>query len=228
MQFGKETRDKHYLFKKETALANHGASGAVPRSVYEQRNKYIELMEYEPDAWFRWIVDDTMLKNRDRVAQFINCDPEDVVFAENVTEAINDVMWSLPLTKDDGILVTSVGYNAVNLIATEVCKARGATYHEVPLLFPLDSPGEVLTPEAMVKLYADYINTHPDIKLAVVDHITSSSALLMPLKEIIQFCHSKGVEVLVDAAHVPGQVKMDMQDLDPDYYTGKYETEHIS
>lgn len=150
MEFGKETREKYYLFKKETALTNHGASGAIPRPVYEQRNKYLELMEYEPDAWFRWILDDTLLKNRDRLAKHINCEPEDLVFAENVTEAINDVMWSLPLTKGDGVLVTSVGYNAVNLIATEVCKARGATYHEVPLLFPLDSPGEVLTPEAMV------------------------------------------------------------------------------
>jgi len=150
MEFGEETRDKYYLFKKETALTNHGASGAVPRPVYDQRNKYIELMEYEPDAWFRWILDDTLLKNRDRLAKFINCEPEDVVFAENVTEAINDVMWSLPLTKDDGVLVTSVGYNAVNIIAKEVCKARGATYHEVPLLFPLDNPGEALTPEAMV------------------------------------------------------------------------------
>ena len=200
---------------------NHGSFGAVPRPVYEQRIKYMEMMECEPDLWFRWTVNDTMLKNRDRVAQFINSNPEDLVFVENVTEAINDVMWSFPLSKDDGVLVTSKGYNSVNLIATEVCKARGATYHEVPLLFPLDSPGEVLTPEAMVKLYADYINTHPDIKLAVVDHITSSSALLMPLKEIIEFCHSKGIEVLVDAAHAPGQVKIDVKDLDPDYYTGE-------
>jgi len=221
MQFGSEARDKYYFLHKEKTLINHGSFGAVPRPVNDQRNKYIEMMECEPDAWFRWTVDDTMLKSRDRVAQFINCDPEDVVFAENVTEAINDVMWSLPLTKDDGVLVTSVGYHAINITATEVCKARGATCHKIPLLFPLDSPGEVLTPEAIVKLYKDYINDHPDIKFAIVDHITSSSALLMPLKEIIQFCHSKGVEVLVDAAHTPGQLKLDMQDLDPDYYTGK-------
>ena len=222
MQFGRETRDKYYLLHKEKTLVNHGSFGAVPRPVYEQRNTYIELMEYEPDAWFRWTVDDTMLKNRDRVAQFISCDPEDVVFVENVTEAINDVMWSLPLTKDDGVLVTSVGYHAINITATEVCKVRGATCHKVPLLFPLDSPGEILTPEAMVKLYADCINDHPDIKLVIVDHITSSSALLMPVKEIIKFCHSKGIEVLVDAAHAPGQIKIDMQDLDPDYYAGEF------
>ena len=220
MQFGKETREKYYLLNETTSFTNHGSFGAVPRTVFEQRNKYLEQMEHAPDEWFKSL-NDLLLKNRDRLATFINCDPEDVVFAENVTEAINDVMWSLPLTKDDGILVTSVGYNSVNAVASEVCKARGATYHELPLLFPLDNPGEVLTPEAIVKLYVDYINDHRDIKIAVVDHITSSSALLMPLKEIIEFCHSKGVEVLVDAAHAPGQLKMDMTELDPDYYTGE-------
>ena len=79
----------------------------------------------------------------------------------------------------------------------------------------------MLTPEAIVKQYVDYINDHRDIKIAIVDHITSSSALLMPVKEIIEFCHSKGVEVLVDAAHAPGQLKMDMTELDPDYYAGE-------
>ena len=222
MQFGKETRENYYLLSDTTSFTNHGSYGAVPRAVFEQQNKYREQMEYEPDAWFRWILDELLQKNRDRLAKFINCEPEDVVLAENVTEAINDVMWSLPLTKDDGVLVTSEGYNSINAIASEVCKARGATYHEVPLLFPLDdNPREVLTPGAMVKLYADYINDHRDIKIAIVDHITSSSALLMPVKEIIEFCHSKGVEVLIDAAHAPGQLKMDMTELDPDYYTGE-------
>ena len=68
-------------------------------------------MERSPDVWFRCL-NELLLKNRDRLANFINCHPEDVVFAENVTEGINDVMWSLPLTKDDGVLVTSVGYNS--------------------------------------------------------------------------------------------------------------------
>ena len=220
MQLGKETREKYYLLSETTSFTNHGSFGAVPRPVFEQRNKYLEQMEHGPDEWFRSL-NDLLLKNRDRLAKFINCEPEDVVFAENVTEAINDVMWSLPLTKDDGVLVTSVGYNSVNAIASEVCKARGATYHELPLLFPLNNPGEALMPEAIVKLYVDYINDHRDIKIAVVDHITSSSALLMPVKEIIEFCHSKGVEVLVDAAHAPGQLKLDMTELDPDYYTGE-------
>lgn len=151
MQFGKETKQKYYLLNETTSFTNHGSFGAVPRPVLEQRIKYIEQIECGPDAWFSCL-NDLLLKNRNRLAEFINCEPEDVVFAENVTEAINDVMWSLPLTKDDGVLVTSVGYNAVNIIAAEVCKARGATYHEVPLLFPLDSPGEVLTPEAMVTI----------------------------------------------------------------------------
>ena len=220
MQFGKETRDKYYLLSKTATFTNHGSFGAIPRPVFEQRNKYIEQTEYGPDAWFRNL-NELLLKNRDRLAKLINCEPEDVVFAENVTQAINDVMWSLPLTKDDGVLVTSVGYNSVNTITREVCKARSANYHEVPLQFPLDNPREVLTPEAVVKLYADYINDHRDIKIAIVDHITSSSALLMPVKEIIKFCHSKGVEVLVDAAHAPGQVKIDMTEMDPDYYAGE-------
>ena len=74
----------------------------------------------------------------------------------------------------------------------------------------------------------DYINDHRDIKLVIIDHITSSSALLMPVKEIIEFCHSKGVEVLVDAAHAPGQLKMDMTELDPDYYTGENNRDLVS
>ena len=220
MQFGKETKEKYYFLSRTTSFTNHGSFGAVPQPVFEQRNKYIEQIEYGPDAWFRNL-NELLLKNRECLAKLINCEPEDVVFAENVTQAINDVMWSLPLAKDEGVLVTSVGYNSVITIASKVCKARGANYHEVPLLFPLDSPGEVLTPDAIVKLYADYISNHRDIKVAIIDHITSSSALLMPVKEIIELCHSKGVEVLVDAAHAPGQVKMNMTELDPDYYTGE-------
>ena len=127
MQFGKETREKYYLLSETTSFINHGSFGAVPRPVFEQRNKYLEQMEHGPDEWFRSL-NNLLLKNRDCLAKLINCDPEDVVFAENVTEAINDVMWSLPLTKDDGVLVTSVGYNSVNAIASEVCRARGATY----------------------------------------------------------------------------------------------------
>ena len=139
-------------------------------------------------------------------------DGEDVAFVENATTGCNAVLRSLRLAPGDQIVVLSHGYGAVRNTVRHVCEHSGASVVEASVPFPHPDADAIIANIAAALT--------PRTKLAVVDHITSASALVLPLRRIVDVCHAAGVPVLVDGAHGPAQVPLDMRACGADWYAG--------
>jgi isopenicillin-N epimerase len=148
----------------------------------------------------------------DAVAEFLGARGADLAFMDNATSGANAVLRSFALEGGDEILVTDFGYGAVTNAARYAARTRGAEVRAVTMPYPVASP------EAWVEAIAAAIG--PRTRLAVVDHVTSETALILPITEIAARCRAKGVAVLVDGAHAPGAIPLDIPALGVDWYTG--------
>lgn len=150
--------------------------------------------------------------NRRGLAHFIGADPADVVPVANATTAVNAVVRSWPLSPGDEILTTSHDYNACRNVLTEAARHAGATVVVAPLPFPLQHSDEV------VSAVLDAVT--PRTRFAMIDHITSNSALVLPVRELITALEDRGIRVLIDGAHAPGMLPLDLSALNPSWYCG--------
>ena len=133
---------------------------------------------------------------------------------ENATTAVNTVMKSLRLGSDDGVLMTTLAYMACRRIAEVVCRDSGAECHVMNIELPV-------TRESVVRQYDEFLERHANVRFALVDHITSPSAVLLPVREIVEVCHRHGVSVMIDGAHTPGQLDVNVKEYEAEYYTGR-------
>ena len=146
------------------------------------------------------------------LAGFVGGAPENLAFVENATVGCNAVLRSLTLNEGDEVVVLSHVYSAVRNAVQFVTGCCDGRMVEVPIAFPW------MDADAVVATVAEALT--PRTRLAVLDHIPSKSALLLPIKRMIAACHARGVAVLVDGALAPGQVGLDMRDIDADWYVG--------
>ena len=146
------------------------------------------------------------------LARHLGADPEGLAFVANATEGCNAVLRSLDFAPGDEILLLSHGYGAVRKAAGHVAARAGARLAEVALPFPRPTEAAVLAALAAA--------IGPRTRLAVLDHITSPSALVLPIAEMVALCRARDVPVLVDGAHAPGQVPLDLGAIGADWYTG--------
>ena len=214
VEYGKTCREKHFLLNEDGVYLNHGSFGTVPRTVFSSYTQLLAQVESHPDKWFKYDMFTMLLSSRKRLAELINCSVEEVVLVENATTGVNTVLRSLELSKGDGLLVSSLTYPGVDNAAIAVCQQTGATLHRLEYVLPVKNQ------QSVVQLYADYLDAHRDVKVVLVDHISSPAAIMQPVKDIVRVCHDKGAKVIVDGAHAPGHLELDMRDLDADYYTG--------
>jgi isopenicillin-N epimerase len=191
---------------------NHGSFGAAPRVVLAAQRDWRQRMEAQPGRFMRAVLPDALRHAADRLGDFIGTDGKDIAFVENATTGCNAVLRSLHLSRGDEIVVLNHGYGAVRNTVRYVCERAGARVVEATVPFPRPDA------DAIVANIAKALT--PRTRLAVVDHITSGSALVLPLRRIIEACHAADVPVLVDGAHGPAQVPLDMRALDPDWYAG--------
>jgi isopenicillin-N epimerase len=143
---------------------------------------------------------------------FIGADGRDIAFVENATTDCNAVLRSLRPTAGDEVLVLSHGYQPVRNAVRYVAEPAGARVVEVEVAFPRPQPDAILAGIGAALTRRT--------RIAVIDHITSPSALVLPLVEIVALCRSAGVAVLVDGAHAPGQIPLDLRTIGADWYVG--------
>lgn len=191
---------------------NHGSYGATPRVVLAEQDRWRRRMEAQPTRFFFLELPDALREAAGRLAAFLGAEADDVAFVPNATTGANAVLRSLRLQPGDEILHVSHVYNAVRNTISHVAAQAGAkvTVAEVP--FPRPQPAAVLKniEQAMTRR----------TRIAVIDHITSPSGLVLPVEAIVRSCHAAGVPVLVDGAHGPGQVTLDLKALGADWYVG--------
>ncbi len=206
--------EQHWTLDPDVTFLNHGSFGATPRAVLEHQTELRARIEREPVKFFVRDLPDLWDEARRHAATFVGAQPGNFVFVENATTGVNAVLQSLEFSGDDEILITDHEYNACRNVVHFVAQRSGATVRVVELPFPLGDPDEV------VQAISDALSARTRILL--IDHVTSQTGLVLPIAEIGDVCHERGVEVLVDGAHAPGMLDLDVEALDVDYYTGNF------
>ncbi len=191
---------------------NHGSYGATPRAVLAEQDRWRQRMEAQPTRFFFLEVPGALREAAGALARFLGAEADDVVFVPNATTGANAVLRSLRLEPGDEILHASHVYNAVRNTIVYVAERQGAkvAVAEIP------SP----RPDAAAILKSIEQAIGKRTRIAVIDHITSPSGMVLPIAEIVRLCQAAGVPVLVDGAHGPGQVPLDLPALGADWYVG--------
>ena len=192
---------------------NHGAFGGTPKAVLAAQGAWRARMEAQPSVFMRSILPPALRASAQALASFLGAtDGRDIAFVDNATTGCNAVLRSLQLQPGDEIVLHSQAYGAVANTARYVAERSGASIVTVELPFPETDLA------AFVGLFAGALGAKT--RIAIIDHITSPSALVLPITEIVRACREAGVPVLVDGAHGPGQAEIDLAALDADYYVG--------
>jgi len=203
---------RHWILDPETCFLNHGSFGATPLSVLEEQSRLRSLIESDPVRFFERDYIPMMKGAVGKLSEFINADPEGLVFVKNTTEGVNTVLRSLDLKPGDEIIVTNHSYqacwNAVDFV-TERSDAKTVV---------VDIPFRVKNEEEIVDLIMDKVTGNT--VLAMIDTVTSATGLRMPFEKLVRNLQGVGLDVLLDAAHGPGIVPLDLKAMDVAYCTG--------
>src|SRR5581483_2607364 len=211
VRYGKAVRHEWDL-DPDFLTVNHGSYGATPRVVLAEQDRWRKRMEAQPTRFFFLEVPGALREAAGVLARFLGAEADDVVFVPNATTGANAILRSLKLEPGDEILHASHVYNAVRNTISYVAGRSGAKVVVADVPFP--RPGK----ETLLANIERSITKRT--RIAVIDHITSPSGLVLPMAEIVGLCHAAGVPVLVDGAHGPGQVPLDLRALDADWYVG--------
>jgi len=193
------------------AFLNHGSFGACPRAVLDQQQQLRDALERNP---LRFLLDEApplIQRSREAIAGLINAQVDDVVLVGNATAGVNTVLRSLRFEPGDEILYFDHAYNACANVVRFVAERSGAKPVEAKLPWPIADARQVVD--------AVLAATTERTKLAMLDHVTSVSGLVLPIVAIVTALKERGVETLVDAAHAPGMVPVDVEQIGAAYTT---------
>jgi len=192
------------------ANLNHGSFGSTPSAVMASQDAWRRRIEANPTKFMSRDSRPLLREAARKVAAELGADGDDLVFSENATSAANAVLRSLDFKPGDEILITSLGYPAIRNAALYVAERAGAQVVEVEIALPVR--------DADVILAAVEAKLSGRTQLAIFDHICSHSALVLPVERLIPLAHRAGAAVLIDGAHVPGQLPLDISALGAEYY----------
>ena len=204
-------RDEWLLDPNFTFL-NHGSFGAVPRALIAQQQRLQAQMERNPTAFLTFELPAALRSAANRLAAFIGGNGADYVFVENATAGCNTVLASSRFSPGDEILLTNHCYPAIRNAAEYVASRSGAKLVEAAIPFPLRNKDDVIG--------AIKTRLNSRIRLAILDHVTSPTAIVFPIDELTALCHAAGARVLIDGAHAPGMLSLDIPSIGADWYVG--------
>ena len=201
-----------FLLDSSITFLNHGSFGACPKPIFEEyQNLQLEL-EKEPVDFIIKKAPSYLKVAKERLGKYIGCNPSDFFFTSNPTFAVNTIMRSINLQEDDEILTTNHEYGAMDRTWNFYCKKSGAKYVKQNISLP------IVSKEQMIEEFWKGYNSKT--KVIFLNQISSSTALIFPVKEICDKAQELGLITIVDGAHVPGHIDLNITELNPDFYTG--------
>lgn len=201
-----------FLLDKTITFLNHGSFGACPKTIFEEFQRFQLELESEPVQFIQKKQAGYLKTARESLAKFVSCEAQDLYFTPNPTFAINTIMRSLNLQEGDEILTTNHEYGAMDRTWNFYCKKSKAKYIRQTISLPIISKEQIL--EEFWKGYSS------KTKVIFINQMSSATALLFPVKEICDKAQELGLITIVDGAHIPGHIDLNIQELNPDYYTG--------
>ena len=191
---------------------NHGSYGAVPREVAAEQDRWRALIERNPTGFFKDILPGELRRLAGLLALRFGGRADDWVFCENATYAVNSVLASFPLKPGDEIVTTSHAYGAVLKAMRIWAERRGAQLAVANVPAIVESEDEVV--DAVRRAFT------PRTRLLIVDHITSATAIVFPVARIAAAARAANIAVMIDGAHAPGQLPLNVEEIGADWYTG--------
>ncbi|RZD33883.1 MAG: aminotransferase [Methanobacteriota archaeon] len=203
---------KHWILDPNITFLNHGSFGACPKLILDEQTKLRTCLESDPVTFMESTARELWAESLVRLSKFINADSEGMTFVTNATSGVNTVLKSLDLKPNDEIIVLDHSYQACWNAVDFITKKTGAKTVVAPIPFPIDSNEQII--EGILQ------NVTERTRLALIDTVTSPTGLRLPFEELVSELQSRNVDVLLDAAHGPGIVTLDIKKLDPAYVTG--------
>jgi len=191
---------------------NHGSHGACPNLVLDKQQQLRARLESNPVSFFRDEYEALLDQARDRLGQFLGAAAQDLVFVPNATTGVNTVLKSLPIQADWDLLTTNQTYNACRNALDVIAQTTGARVVVANLPWPVQDAAEII--QAIIGAIT------PQTKLALLDHVVSQTALILPLQQLVPQLSDRGIETLIDGAHAPGMIELNLSRLGATYYTG--------
>jgi len=201
-----------FLLDPEITFLNHGSFGACPRPVFETYQSWQRALEHQPVAFLGRNATRLLADARESLAKFLGVRADEVVYFTNPTTAINMVARSLNLQPGDEILTTDHEYGAMDRTWGFISKKNGARYLHQPIPLPLPAPDDFVE--------AFWSGVTPRTRVIFLSHITSPTALIFPVAEICRRARAAGILTIIDGAHAPGQISLDLDTIGADIYTG--------
>lgn len=202
----------YFLLNKNITYLNFASFGACPKVVFEDYQKWQLELESEPAQFITNNGLKYLQQSRESLAKYINCNADDLVYVTNPSYAVNIIAKGLNFKADDEILTTNLEYGACDKAWEYHCQKVNAKYVKQTISLPITTKEKLIT---------DFFSgLTPKTKAIFISHITSATALILPVKDICKIAKEKGLITIVDGAHVPGHIDLNLTDLDVDFYTG--------
>jgi isopenicillin-N epimerase len=196
----------------DVVFLNHGSFGATPRAVLETQTAWRRRLEANPVEFLDRRLKSRLEEARGIVGRFVGAGGEDLGFVTNATGGSNAVLRSLSFAPGDELVTTDHVYNAIRLTMRHVARRTDARVIEVEIPLPIRSADDIVEPIATALT--------DRTRLVVIDHVTSPTAVVFPVERIVGLCAERGIDVLIDGAHAPGMLDLDIERLGAAYFTG--------
>jgi isopenicillin-N epimerase len=201
-----------FLLRSDVVFLNHGSFGACPRPVFEAYQAWQSELERQPVEFLGRRFAGLMREAREALGVFVGADADDLVYVTNATTGLNLVARSLPLEPGDEVLATDHEYGALDRAWCFICTRRGARYLRQPVPLPALSEGQIIE--------AIWSGVTERTRALFISHISSPTALIFPIVELVRRAREAGIISVVDGAHAPGQVPLNLEALGADFYAG--------
>jgi isopenicillin-N epimerase len=201
-----------FLLDPNVIFLNHGSYGACPRAVFERYQEWQLELERQPVLFLARRLEGLLAEARAALGAYVGADPDDLVFVPNATAGVNIAAWPLGLQAGDEVLSTDLEYGALDLTWQHVCGDFGARYVRTPIRLPVTSEDEIVE--------TVWAGVTERTRVLFLSHHTSSTALTLPVAELCGRARERGVVTVIDGAHIPGHLPLDIRELAPDFYSG--------
>jgi isopenicillin-N epimerase len=202
---------QHFLLEPDLIFLNHGSFGACPKVVFEQRMEILRQVEQDPVDFYGRRFSDLLQHARQVLGSYLGAQADDLVFVDNATVGVNIVAQSLRLEPGDEVLASNHEYGACEATWQIHCARQGAHYRQFQIDLPFDA-------EQALASFRRALG--PRTRVVFLSHVTSATALTLPIAEMIVAAHHHGALVVIDGAHAPAFLDLDLKLIDADFYTG--------